>query len=355
MNEPLIEPGPRGFASDNHSGAHPEVIAAIERANAGHASSYGEDPWTERAGELFREHFGAEAIGYPVFNGTAANVLVIDALTRPHEAVVCAEAAHIQVDECGAPERYAGVKLLGVEARGGKLVPEDLRRWEGRRSDQHRVQPRLVSVAQATEVGTLYSVEELAALADAAHGLGMRLHIDGARLANAAAALGVGFAELTSEVGVDAVSFGATKNGGLVGDAVVFLRESDAEGFQHLRKQGMQLASKMRVLSAQLVALLGEGELWRRNAGHSNAMAVRLASGVEGLDGLELAYPVEANAVFVRFAEREAIDRLMARAPGEHPFYFWDEPANEVRWMCSWDTTEEDVDKFVELVGEGLR
>ena len=350
-----MTPGdPRGFASDNRSGAHPEVMEAIARANEGHAASYGEDAWTARADELFREHFGPDATGWAVFNGTAANVLAIEALTRPYEGVICAVGAHIAVDECGAPERYAGVKLLPVETEHGKLAPVDLARWEARRGDQHHSQPRVVSIAQATEVGTVYTVEEVAALAETAHGLGMLLHVDGARLANAAVSLGVGLRELTTDAGVDAVSFGATKNGGLIGDAVVFTRPELSEGFEYARKQGMQLASKARFLSAQLEAMLGEGELWRRTAEHANAMATRLGDGVAGIEGVELTHPVEANGVFAR-VPWDAIDKLTAELPGEHPFYVWDESNAVVRWLCSWDTTEDDVDGLVAAAADAVK
>lgn len=341
----------KGFASDNHSGAHPEVLEAIRRANVGHARAYGGDPWTRRLDDVFRRHFGPDAVGFPVFNGTAANVLAIDALTRPFEGVICADRAHIQVDECGAPQRFAGVTLLLADSIDGKLRPEQLGGWEPRRGDQHHVQPALVSVAQATEAGTVYSAAELAALAERAHSLGMLLHLDGARLANAAAALGVGLGELTSAAGVDVVSLGATKNGGLVGDAVVFLRPGDAQRFEYVRKQGMQLASKMRLVSCQLEALLG-GDLWRRNAQHANAMAARLARAVAEIDGVELAHPVEANSVFARLP-RPAIDQLLAGSPD--PFHVWDDAADEVRWMCSWDTTEQDIDDFAAAVAEAVR
>lgn len=344
---------PRGFASDNRSGAHPDVLAAIIAANEGHAASYGEDGWSERVAALFREHFGADAIAYPVFNGTGANVLAIDALTRRYEAVICAGSAHIAVDEGGAPERHCGVKLLTVEVEHGKLTPAHVADWESRRGDKHAAQPRLVSVSQATEVGTVYTPAELTGLADAAHGLGMMLHVDGARLANAAASLGVGLAEITTAAGADAVSFGATKNGGLVGDVVVFLRSGMAPDFEWTRKQGMQLASKTRFLSAQLEAMLGEGELWRRTAEHANAMARRLGEGVASIEGVEIVHQVEANGVFAR-VPREAIDTLTAALPGEHPFYVWDEEDNVVRWLCSWDTTEEDVDDLVAKVAESI-
>ena len=337
---------PRGFASDNHSGAHPEVLEAIARANVDHAGSYGEDGWTKRFDELIGEHFGPQALGFPVFNGTAANVLAIDAVTRPQDAVVCVAGAHIDVDECGAPERWAGVKLLKAEPVHGKLETAAMRGWETRRGDIHHNQPRLVSVAESTEVGTVYTVDQLGAIAEEAHGLGMLLHLDGARLANAAAALDVPLGALAADAGADVLSLGATKNGGLVGDAVVFLDPGLAESFELIRKQGMQLASKMRFLSAQFDALFGEGDLWRRNAEHANAMAARLAAGVEGIDGLEVVHPVEANGVFAQLP-RPAIDALLRDLPGEHPFYVWDEDADIVRWMCSWDTTESDVDALI--------
>ena len=343
----------RGFASDNHAGAHPEVLEALGRANEGHAGSYGADPWTERLGGLLREHFGDRARGFPVFNGTGANVLCLEVLTRSHEAVICTTDAHIHVDECGAPERIAGVKLLTVETAHGKLAVEDVGRWEARRGDEHHVQPRVVSITQSTELGTIYRPEEVAALAEAAHELGMYLHVDGARLANAAVALGVSLAELTTEAGVDAVSFGGTKNGLLFGEVAVFLGDADDELIPFARKQLMQLASKMRFVSAQFEALLGPGELWRRSAAHANEMAARLGSGVEALDGVDLVHPVEANGVFARLP-RPAIDRLLAELPGEHPFYVWDEAAGVVRWMCSWDTTTEDVDGLLAATERAL-
>ncbi|MEZ5155091.1 MAG: beta-eliminating lyase-related protein [Solirubrobacterales bacterium] len=340
---------PRGFASDNHSGAHPEVLEAIARANVDHAGSYGEDAWTRRFDDLIRDHFGPEAQGFPVFNGTAANVLAIDAVTRPQDAVICVAGAHIDVDECGAPERWAGVKLLKADPVHGKLVPDAMRAWEARRGDVHHNQPRLVSVAESTEVGTVYSVEELRMLADEAHGMGMLMHVDGARLANAAASLGVPLGTLAVGVEADVISLGATKNGGLVGDAVVFLDPGLGHDFAFLRKQGMQLASKMRFISAQFDALFGEGELWRRNAESANAMAARLAAGVEGVEGVELVHPVDANGVFAKLP-RPVIDRLLDELPGEHPFYVWDEDDDVVRWMCSWDTKAEDVDELIAAV-----
>ena len=344
---------PRGFASDNHAGVHPEVLEALAAANLGHAPAYGADPWTRSAEAAFRRHFGAEARAFCVFNGSGANVTAIDALTRPHEAVICTDVAHLHVDECGAPERVAGAKLLVVAGRDGKLSPPDVERWEARRGDEHQVQPRVVSITQSTELGTLYTVEETRAIADAAHALGMRVHLDGARLANAAAALDLPLAALTSEAGVDVVSFGGTKNGLLFGEAVVFCRPELAEGFAYTRKQLLQLASKMRFVSAQFEALLA-GDLWLRGAGRANAMASRLAEAVDAIDGVEIVHPVEANAVFARLP-RAAIEKLLVAAPGEHPFYVWDHDRDVVRWMCAWDTEPDDVDAFAAAVADALR
>jgi threonine aldolase len=338
----------RGFASDNHSGAHPEVLAAIEAANDGHAPAYGEDGFTAAAQERFREHFGAQAAAFLVFNGSGANVSCLDAVTRGFEAAICTDVAHMNVDECGAPERIAGAKLLTVATDHGKLSAEDVSRWEGRRGDDHFPQPRVVSITQATELGTVYQPDEVRAIADAVHELGMLLHVDGARLANAAASLDVPLREITTDLGVDVVSFGGTKNGLLFGEAVVFLRPELAEGFEFVRKQLGQLASKMRFVAVQFEALLS-GDLWLRNARHANEMAARLADGVAAIDGVEIAHPVQANAVFARLP-RSAIDRLLSDWPYAKPFYIWDEDANEVRWMCSWDTTAEDVDAFAEAV-----
>jgi threonine aldolase len=287
-----------------------------------------------------------------VFNGSGANVAAIDALTRPFEGVICADVAHMNTDECGAPERLAGTKLLTVATEHGKLGPDDLRRWEQSRGDEHQVQPRLVSITQATELGTVYTLDETRAIAATAHELGMLVHVDGARLANAAAALDAPLAALTTEAGVDAVSFGGTKNGLVVGDAVVFCRPDLAPEFDFTRKQLLQLASKMRFVSAQFEALLG-GDLWLRNARHANAMAARLAAAVEAVDGVEISHPVEANAVFARLP-RAAIERLLGELPGEHPFYVWDEGANEVRWMCAWDTEPDDVDRFAGAIAGAL-
>ncbi len=345
----LHDPSSRHFASDNHAGAHPEVLAALAEANGGHQVAYGGDAYTERLREVLAAHFGPNAEVFPVFNGTGANVLSLQAMLPRWGAAVCAESAHVNTDENGAPERVAGVKLLPVATPDGKLSPElvDLHAWGF--GDEHRAQPLAVTVTQSTELGTVYRPEELRRLCDHAHRLGMRVHLDGARLANAAAALGTGLGEITSEVGVDVVSLGGTKNGILFGEAVVVLDPSAVEGLPYLRKMNMQLASKMRFVSAQLVALF-EGDLWRRSAARANEMAARLAGAVQRLEGVRIVQPVQANAVFARLPEGVA-ERLRR----QFHFYDWPTGPGEVRWMCSFDTTEEDVDAFVEALRQALR
>jgi threonine aldolase len=334
----------KGFASDNFAGAHPEVLDALARANDGHAPAYGEDQWTAHAAEVFRRHFGPDARAHPVFNGTFANVLSLAATCEPWQAAICTEEAHLNSDECGAPERVAGVKLLTVPSRHGKLDPAAVETRIERVGDQHAVQPRLISISQATELGTVYRPGEVAALGELAHSNDMLLHVDGARLANAAAFLDATLAEITTDAGVDVLSFGGTKNGLLLGEAVVFLRSGLGEDFAFLRKQLGQLASKMRFVSVQLEALL-DGDLWHRNAVHANAMAQLLADSIRDLDGLEIAHPVEANAVFAALPA-DAIERLRTDLPGDLPFHVWDSERGVVRLMCSWDTSADDVDRL---------
>ncbi len=339
---------PRGFASDNFSGAHPDVLAAIADANEGHAPAYGDDRWTARAAELFREHFGDDARAFPVLTGSGANILCLRAALRPWQAVICPESAHLNRDECGAPEAIAGVKLLTVATPHGKLDPE-LAEWRiARLGDEHAVQPRLVSISNATELGTVHTPDEIRALADLCHERDLLLHVDGARLANAAAHLDVPLRALTTDAGVDLLSFGATKNGAIAAEAVVLLRPELAEGFEYLRKQTTQLASKMRFVSAQLIALLS-GDLWRANAAHANAMTMRLADAVSGIQGVEITQPVESNAVFA-ILPAGAPRRLRDLLEAELPFHVWDEATGELRWMCTWDTTEDDVDGFAAAV-----
>jgi threonine aldolase len=338
----------RGFASDNAATVHPEVMAAIAEANVGHSFGYGHDRLTEGLGERFREHFGEAARAYPVWGGTAANVLCLRATCRPWEGVICTDTAHLNLDECGAPEAIAGVKLLAVPGEDGKLAAPAVKRMISRIGDEHAVQPRVVTISQATELGTVYAIEEVRALAELAHAHDLLLHVDGARLANAAAALGTKLREITTAVGVDMLSFGGTKNGLLGAEAVVFLSSGLGEGFEYLRKQSLQLASKMRFLSAQLDALLTD-DLWLRCAAQANAMAARLAERAGPLPGVTITRPVQANAVFARLP-RPTIIELQR----QYDFYVWDEATDEVRWMCAWDTTEADVDEFADALERAL-
>jgi threonine aldolase len=336
----------RGFASDNAAGIHPAVLDAIAQANTGHAFGYGDDEWTRRVEQRFREQFGSEARVYLVWGGTAANVLCLRASCRPWEAVICAASAHMNVDEAGAPEAIAGVKLLPVDVPHGKLTPELVERAIVGLGDEHAVQPRLVSISQTTELGTVYSLEEVRELAELAHSRGLLLHVDGARLSNAAAALGVSLRAISTDAGVDLVSFGGTKNGLLGAEAVLLLSDQVGEGFGYLRKQSLHLASKMRFLSAQFDALLRH-DLWLELASHANAMAARLAAEVSGLPEVTITHPVESNAVFATLPP-DAIAPLLER----FQFYVWDERAAEVRWMCSWDTSEDDVVALAQSVKE---
>ena len=372
----LHDPARRGFASDNYAGVHPQVLAALAQANEGHAIAYGEDPYTAALQQVMARHFGEGTAVFPVFNGTGANVLSLQALLPPWGAVVCAETAHINTDENAAPERVAGIKLLTVPAPDGKLTPELIDRQAWGWGDEHRAQPAAVSITQTTELGTAYTPGEIRAIADHVHARGMTLHLDGARIANAAASLEMPLRAFTTDAGVDVLSFGGTKNGLLIGEAVVVLPHAalpaaDAGGsagtplspdapptgtpgagapaassavraaLPYLRKMNMQLASKMRFVSAQLIALL-EGELWLESARHANAMAARLAAGVGALDGVRITQPVQANAVFA------VLDRGVADALREQfRFYDWNPATGEVRWMCAFDTTAQDVDDFL--------
>jgi threonine aldolase len=338
--------GARGFASDNSATIHPEVLAAIARVNVGHAFGYGHDEYTLSVEARVASAFGENASAFFVFNGTGANVLSLRAACRRFEAVICAETAHLNVDECGAPEVIAGVKVLTVPGIDGKLTPELIESRIARVGDEHAVQPHLVSVSQCTELGTLYTPAEMRELADVAHSHDLLLHVDGARLSNAAAALGLALPEAAD--GADVISFGGTKNGLLGAEAVVLMNPVLAQDFLYVRKQSMQLASKMRFLAAQFDALISD-ELWLRSARHANTMAARLADAVSDIPGVQITRPVQANAVFA-ILPPGAIPALQR----EYPFYVWDEPAGEVRWMCSWDTTEEDVDGFATAVRDAL-
>lgn len=338
----------RGFASDNYAGIHPEVLEAIERANSGHQVAYGDDDITARLRDAVKDHFGPQAEAYPVFNGTGANVVALQAMTKRWQSVVCASTAHVNVDEGGAPEHGAGLKLWTVPTPDGKLTPSliDTQAWGF--DDVHRAQPGAVTITQSTELGTVYSVGELQAITAHAHGLGMRVHLDGARIANAGAALGLPLRSFTTDAGIDVLSLGGTKNGAMLAEAVVVLDPSAVEGVEYLRKTSMQLASKMRFVSAQLLALLTD-DLWLRIAGHANAMASMLEARVREIPGVRIARPVQANAVFA-VLPAEVTARLQQR----FRFYTWDQVTGEVRWMCSWDTTEADLDAFATAIAEEI-
>ena len=345
----LHDSSARGFKSDNCAGVHPEILAAIGAANGGHQPSYGGDVYTARLREVFRGHFGERAEAYPVFNGTGANVIGLQSMTEPWSAVICAETAHINLDEGGAPEKVAGLKLLSVPTPDGKLTPALIDRWAHGWGDEHRAQPRVVSITQSTELGTLYTAEEIAAISAHAHELGMTVHMDGTRLANAAAALDLPFRAFTTDAGVDVLSFGGTKNGLLYGEVIVVLDPDAVRGVPYLRKAAMQLSSKMRFVSAQFIALL-EGDLWLRSAGHANAMAGRLHEAIRHLPGVEVDRLPQANAVFVRLDKGVA-----ARLGKRFRFESWDEGTGEVRWVCSFDTTEADVDALATALAEEVR
>lgn len=329
----------KSFGSDNHAGTHPAVMRAINDANSGDAVAYGADPWTERATAELRRLSGAEGEVHLVFNGSGANVLGLGLLLDRHEAVICADTAHINTDECGSAERILGTKLLTVPALSGKLTPELIATRLAGRGDEHFAQPGVVAVTQATEVGTCYSLAELSKIHDFCADNGLRVYMDGARLANAAAHLGCTLADLAEHA--DVLSFGGTKNGAMGVEAIIVMRAKDGVNAPYLRKQHMQLSSKMRFLAAQLSALL-EDDLWLKNARHANAMASRLASGLSGLPGVELVYPVESDAVFARL-DRRHIEELRR----EWFFHDWDASNSVVRWMTAFDTQESDVDAFL--------
>lgn len=334
----------RSFASDNNAVVHPEVLDAIRRANEGHVVGYGDDPHTESAVRKFREHFGADIEVFFVFNGTAANVLSLQALARPYHAVLCPELSHIYTDECGAPEKLTGCKLIPLPAPDGKLTVATAAHAYHGIGDQHHVQPRVISITQSTEMGTIYKPNEIEALAQFAHGRKMFLHMDGARISNAVAAQGLTLRQATRDRGVDVLSFGGTKNGLMGVEAVVFFRPELAGDFLFMRKQGMQLASKMRYMAVQMEALL-TNDLWKRNAEHANRMARLLEQKIKKIPRTKIVYPVEANGVFAQIP-REAIKKIQER----YFFYVWSEEESVVRWMCSFDTTEQDVRQFAEFV-----
>jgi len=330
----------RGFASDNNAGVHPAILDAMAKVNGGHAIAYGDDPVTMETTARMKEIFGQESEIFFVFIGTAANVLGLSAVTQSHNAVICPETAHINVDECGAPEKFTGCKLLPVPVPDGKLTVEGIKMHMHGIGFEHHVQPRVISITQSTELGTLYTLEEIREITTYAHENDLLVHMDGARIANAAAAMDCGFYEMTGGAGLDLLSFGGTKNGMMYGEAVVFFDPKMASQFKYQRKQGMQLASKMRYISAQFGAYL-ENELWKENALHANLMASKLYEAVKDIPGVKITQKVESNAVFA-IIPPEVIPKLQE----QFFFYEWDEERSEVRWMCSFDTTESDIEDF---------
>ena len=339
----------RGFASDNNAGVHPEILEAIARVNQGHVIAYGDDPYTQSAIAKFEEHFGPGIDVFFTFNGTGANVLGLQALCRSYHAVLCSDYAHIYTDECAAPEKHLGSKLIPLPHQDGKITLEQVRHAYHGIGDQHHVQARVISITQSTEMGTTYKPEEVKALAEFAHEREMFLHIDGARLANAAVGLGQTLRQATRDLGVDVLTFGGTKNGILGGEAVVFFTSGLSSDFLYLRKQGMQLASKMRFIAAQFEALL-TNDLWKRSAEHANRMARKLEAELRTIPQVRIAWKVEANGVFAQIPPK-AVETIKDR----YFFYPWIEEDCIVRWMCSFDTTEEDVKEFAGFVAEVVR
>jgi threonine aldolase len=339
----------RGFASDNNAGVHPEVLKQMAAVNTGHTIGYGSDVYTDMAKDLFREQLGETAEVFFVFNGTAANVLGLSGVTRPWNSVITAFSAHIEQDECGAPEKFTGCKVLTVDTDDGKIAVDMLEKHMHGFDFEHHSQPKVISITQATEMGTVYSPREIRQISDFAHNNNMLLHMDGARIANAAVSLNLPFRNFTTDSGVDVLSFGGTKNGMMFGEAVCFLKPGLSENFKYIRKQGMQLASKMRFISAQYIAYFGN-DLWKKCAAHSNAMAGMLYNKVKDMKGLKITQPVQSNGVFVIMPH--AIAENLRK---EYFFYPWNEKTSEYRWMTSWDTTEGDIENFVSLLSGLLK
>jgi len=339
----------RSFASDNNAGVHPRVLEAIVAANRGHVVAYGDDPYTKAAIAKFHEHFGKSTEIYFVFGGTGANVIGLKAVTESYNAIICADTAHINVDECGAPEKFTGCKLLPLSTEDGKIRVEQIKPLLHGVGFEHHVQPKVISISQSTEMGTVYTPHELKRLSRFAHKNGMLLHMDGARIANAAAGLTLDLREITRDAGVDILSFGGAKNGMMYGEAVVFFNAALAENFKYIRKQGTHLPSKMRFISAQFEALLSN-DLWRRNAEHANRMATILAKELGKIPQIMITQKVEANGVFAIIPPK-----YIPLLQKSYFFYVWNEETSEVRFMTSFDTTEDDIRSFVALVKKTLR
>ena len=334
----------RGFASDNNSGISPEILAAISDANSGHAIAYGDDIFTQKAVAVFKKMMGADIEVFFVFTGTGANVLGLNNMGRSFNSVICAETAHINVDECGAPEKFTGMKILPVKTPDGKLTIDNIKQHMHSFGFEHHSQPGVISITQPTEIGTVYTPAEVKTLSDYAHKNNLYLQMDGARISNAVASLGVSVKEFTKDAGVDVLSFGGTKNGMMYGEAVLFLNNKLAKNFKYFRKQGMQLSSKMRYIGAQFIAFFNNN-LWIKNASHANKMAQLLYQQTKDIKNVKITQTVQANGVFAIIPKQ-----LIPKLQKEYFFYVWNENTNEVRWMCSYDTTKEDVMEFVSLL-----
>jgi threonine aldolase len=338
----------RGFASDNNAGVHPEILREMEKSNSGHVIGYGSDIYTDRAKQLFKEYLGRDTEVFFVFTGTAANVLGISGVTRSWNSVITAYTAHLEQDECGAPEKFTGCKVLTVDTADGKITVDSIRKHMHGFDFEHHAQPKVISITQSTEMGTVYNVKEIKEITDFAHSRDLLVHMDGARLANAAVYLDLSFKAFTTDAGVDILSFGGTKNGMMFGEAVCFLKPGLTGDFKYIRKQGMQLASKMRFISAQFIAYF-RNDLWKSCASHSNKMAAVLAEKIRKIEGIKITQPVQSNGVFV-IIPREVAEKVIEH----HFFYPWDEEISEYRLMTSWDTEEEDIDQFVKLLRKEL-
>ena len=334
----------RFFASDNSSGVHPKFLEAINSVNQGHVIAYGDDTYTESAISEFKKHFGNDIEVFFTFLGTGANVLGLSALTQPFSAIICAETAHIFEDECGAVERFGGAKLIPVSTQDGKLTVDLIRPHIRGLGMEHHSQVKVISITQVTELGTVYTLDEIKAITEFAHQNNLWVHMDGARISNAAVSLEMPFRAFTKDVGIDILSFGGTKNGMMYGEAILFFNPQLAENFKYIRKQGMQLASKMRYISAQFECFL-KNDFWKELATHSNKMAKLLAKAIESISEIELVQKVEANGLFVKLPKTLALELQK-----KHFFYDWDEAENIYRWMCSWDTNEQDIKEFVQEI-----
>ncbi len=338
----------RGFASDNFSGILPEVMEAIQNANNGHVIAYGGDAYTASAIEKFKSLFGENIDVYFAFNGTGANVISLSTLTQSYHSIICPATAHIQVDECGAPDKFTGCKVIPIDCPDGKITPELIQPHLHGFGFEHHSQPKMISITQCTELGTVYTPEEVKAICDLAHANNMYVHMDGARLANAVVSLDVDVAEFTTKAGIDVLSFGGTKNGMMLGEAVIFFNPELSTEAKYVRKQSMQLCSKMRYIGAQFDAML-TNDLWLKTARHANKMAKLLESEVLKIDKVKITQKVQTNGIWA-LIPKDKIEKLQE----EYFFWVWDEHAGEVRWLCSFDTTEEDINGFVALLKKEL-